>query len=319
MKKISLLILCLFLSACFPQQQVAQESVEQDVVKQAVVKQEENKDALIRKRFQEYESEIAKNRDIKKAVRTFSDLYMSENGNICAKGYVSFVDITKENINDNTALFAYNIFTEPDSKIECFIKEPHSENYIISSDECILKRRNSKKSTVCYYNYKKYLPADSKIKTDEDFLYLVDAYNILYQDPKNGDTCTFCENLSERTSAEKIECSKKAETFLNQISNKTVPFCKNIIKKEYMDFLQDGINRFSFLSEMTKTEINATTYGAKAYFLNGLYSSTYERLWEDSIKEFGITHFCSVSNYQQDIVNINKKSKQNRNTVVSLN
>lgn len=45
-----------------------------------------------------------------------------------------------------------------------------------TTDECILYRRKTRPSMLCYFNYLKYLPENSEIKSELDFLRLYSAY-----------------------------------------------------------------------------------------------------------------------------------------------
>ena len=59
--------------------------------------------------------------------------------------------------------------------LDCFIRNSSSYN----SDECILFRRNTEErqdSVVKFFDYKRFLPENSSIKTDDDFLCLVKKY-----------------------------------------------------------------------------------------------------------------------------------------------
>lgn len=274
-----------------------------------------------RENIQKIEQGYADARSPLTAALLFSRFYMSNEykKNICEDGYLPWHEkITEEDGTETKNFFTAKLYTTPSVNLKCFLADNYT-GWLDSSDECILERRNTKESVLCHYNYKKYLPENSKVKTEEDFLYLVAAYNVLYQDANDPKKCTFCAEQPEQTTVEIAECTKKAEIFLNQISSKTVPLCKNTIKKEYMDFLKDGIENYYFLSELTKAEINNNTYGTKAYLLNGIYSASLQESWENSIRTFGITHFCSVDGYKKDVVNLNKTSKKKRGGLVPLN
>jgi len=313
MKKFPLLLSLIGLTAC-----VGTEAPVTPQTEETVVAEPQEQKPTILETVQEIDQTLTEHRSPMVAAWFYSMTYVKGDTNICAYGDIPWNGDTSENTyEDNIA--AFQIASDPAIKVECFVKNGDGA-YYDSSDECILARRKAKKTTTCYFNYKKYLPADTKIKTDDDFLYLVKAFNALYTNSENPKECTYCENLQERTSAEKAACAKKAEKFLGQISSKTVPLCKNTVNKEYMQFLKDGISEFSFLSNMTQAEINSSVNSpSKAYLLRGIYASAYEDAWEQAIQNFGFTHFCSVSGYKNDIVNINKNSKKRTNKVVSLN
>lgn len=68
--------------------------------------------------------------------------------------------------------------------IDCFIKNTFSYN----SDECIIFRRNNNEETKLKtgaFDYKRFLPKNSAVKTDTDFLLLVNKYKEYKNDENN--------------------------------------------------------------------------------------------------------------------------------------
>ena len=63
---------------------------------------------------------------------------------------------------------------EPDIQYTCLENFYGNQNY--SSDECILHRRNLHKSSVGYFDYKRFLSKDTFIDSDEKFLTMVNYY-----------------------------------------------------------------------------------------------------------------------------------------------
>ena len=98
------------------------------------------------------------------------------------------------------------VFTEDYSLAEdgvdptCMLSYYKSSDYY-ESDYCILNRRKfkSRPSKVCYFNYKKYLPQNTSIKTDNDFLRLLQKYEKLQEKE-------VCQNLCYELT--KSECSE---------------------------------------------------------------------------------------------------------------
>lgn len=318
MKKYTGVFLALImLTGCAPDGAVQKVQSAQQEVEQTVQADEE-KTAL--DAAKEVEETLTTQRTIDTTLRAYTLFYWRDGNGLCENGLIpssQSIEAARETVD------ILNVYAQPGINVECYVADAYSGNYYDTSDECILARRNNKKSTVCYFNYKKYLPATSQISTDADFVYLAEAYNHLYSFDKEKGTmeCTYCNNLQEKTTAEKEECKKQIKQFLQNISDKKVPLCKNKVNKKYMDFLKEGIESFSFLSDMTTAEINSNaTSAAGAYLMNGIYQSAYQEAWEDAIKNFGFENFCSTKGYQSDVAQINKSRKSNRNHgIVSLN
>ena len=135
-----------------------------------------------------------------------------------------------------SSLFAFGLtlpycFTLEEKKDYTTLAETNSLECLYleeNSDECIIYRRNHKKedSKVNFFDYKRFLPKNSNIKTDEDFLHLFKIYN------KNKEEEQACYNeiqsntLSYYEKQEKYKyCLKKDET----------------IEKILKDYIYDGI------------------------------------------------------------------------------
>lgn len=163
--------------------------------------------------------------------------------------------------NEKNQIFAVTLTEETPVKKECLIGSGFG--YIDSSDECIIARRNAsvKPTSVGYFNYKKYLPINSVIKTDEDFILLVDAYLYLIEHhyiegsdrdikEKYGRDCELAEEL---TRSEKKQCEQEKENFIKKFVLGTAPMCKKSIPKKYEKFRQETLHT-TFIGHSEKSQ-----------------------------------------------------------------
>lgn len=111
-----------------------------------------------------------------------------------------------------------------DVRFECLYRGSTSK---YASDSCILYRRNSgisaDDSKVMFFNYSKYLPENSDIKTDDDFLDLVKKKDFVDRD-LHGCERVDCANYTKQeckdiTAATKIKCRLNKESILQTYIN----------------------------------------------------------------------------------------------------
>ena len=112
---------------------------------------------------------------------------------------------------------------------KCLLSRHCGENQTIeykdSSDECILARREAKENFVGYFNFQKYLPEGTVIKTDGDFANLYALYKAAYlhgffspwgwQDDDFVATYAErdCYKNKEQTQMEKNTCEEEEKQF----------------------------------------------------------------------------------------------------------
>lgn len=193
--------------------------------------------------------EIAtKNRNVMQALELYWDLYQVESGtssfaNGCERGKTgNYLNIIK-------------LFARSDSKPQCAYNTINNQDEY-NSDECILYRRNiNKLSEICFFDYKKYLPKNSKISNDEQFINLITIYRKLFRSKQAWDdedigfyeyvkTYSHCDLLKEVTTQERKQCQDDDEKFIFQIVNGTAPYCKDKVPEQYKNELK--YTEFSF-------------------------------------------------------------------------
>ena len=147
-------------------------------------------------------------------VRYNDDIYLY-NDMPCRRNYNYDEKIYKSYINPNVPdfeLITIKQLSKEDVIIECFVGYERWEVWSgriwwndirldDKSDACIDHMRKSK-SEICHFDYKRFLPKNNKIKTENDFLDLATRYK------KSLIKCD--STREERTSAEKEQCKEKA-------------------------------------------------------------------------------------------------------------
>ena len=208
---------------------------------------------------------------------------------------------------NKVANYIFQPFVEPDIQINCFV---HSNTFLNKEDECILMRRNARKSLVGYYNYKKYLPNSSKISTDEKFLELVEAYRNIFKHSKkrNNETGIYedkmiCDEWKEKTTTEIAQCKEDAKKYIIQIVEGTVPHCRNKVNKEYKEFLQNNVKQLSTLNNVTQQNFNERIFisSTERNLGKAFYHGAFNRALYERMKNFGYVYFCRVDGFEQDI------------------
>ena len=136
-----------------------------------------------------------------------------------------------------------------------------------NSDECIVYRRTMKESKINYFDYKRFLPEDTAIKTEDDFLAMVNYYSLR----------DLCDKLEEKTTEEKQQCKDLIEKNTRTMAVKKLK-CKDLYvmsddwavsKYEYMSgtepFLEEKIDYNNYLKEVTQFFYWATHFPLDSY------------------------------------------------------
>lgn len=190
-----------------------------------------------------------------------------------------------------------NLLIEPNIKLECTKKSGYNE-YFDNSDECVLYRRSPEyhESKVGYFDYKRFLPEKSPIKTDESFLKLVEKYNHISD----------CEKQKETTTAEKEACREKIKNEIRLLATRTVK-CSELKGKEYTEFLIGRGDWYEYAQNHDPYDnINLLrafgAYEAAAFAYNPVYSQKEaQKEVQKSIEKYGAENLCSVENWKQDM------------------
>lgn len=128
-------------------------------------------------------------------------------------------------------------FLEQDIKHKCI--NGYDTDY--DSDECILYRRNLHTSKVGYFDYKRFLPQDTFVDTDEKFITMVDYYKDIQE---NLDKCS--NGDTEKTSEEIKFCKDKLLKPLYNYERVGLQPCNKFVPDEYKETLQSAIKWYKW-------------------------------------------------------------------------
>ena len=146
-----------------------------------------------------------------------------------------------------------------------------------NSDECIVYRRTIKESKINYFDYKRFLPEDTAIKTEDDFLAMVNYYELRH----------LCDKLAEKTTEEKQQCKDLIENNTRMMATKK-PKCKDlyvmnddwkVYKYEYSDwtvsFLEEKTDYNNYLKEVSGFYNWANDYHSNNDFDSSFFKKTF--------------------------------------------
>lgn len=168
-----------------------------------------------------------------------------------------------------------------------------------NSDKCILFRRENGNSKTDYFDYKRFLPKNTKIKTEEDFLKVVNYYNYAWEDCDNIKTST-----EELTTQEKQEQEQQVKTCHTKVEKTTLKMamknlnlmCSETHEQEYTKELEWHGNRLF-----------------KYYIAGRLNPGTSDyyhimQIHKDAIKLFGAEHGCDTSDWEGKVLKYARSS-----------
>lgn len=142
------------------------------------------------------------------------------------------------------------------------------------SDECILYRRKMHSTEVAYFDYKRFLGNDTRIKNDTLFLHFANAYT------KN----LGCETEKDTTSLEKQDCKERRDKFFRQAVKQKI-HCRDFVEVEYRQWLKDTRQTYNYLKQAWK-DTHAEAMKNLQY-----KADTFSKLY-----------LCDVSGWQQEIL-----------------
>ncbi|MBE6461393.1 MAG: hypothetical protein E7006_00935 [Alphaproteobacteria bacterium] len=170
------------------------------------------------------------------------------------------------------------------------------------SDECIVYRRTMKESKINYFDYKRFLPEDTAIKTETDFLAMVNYYELRY----------LCDKLAEKTTEEKQQCKDLIENNTRMMATKK-PKCKDLyvtdVSKDYEELLQRVASGYNWM-------IDHDPYGyvdvliESGYTNKSILQSAYQPVLskrealEESLQRlrvFADEKFCDIGDWKSDL------------------
>lgn len=154
---------------------------------------------------------------------------------------------------------------EPGTKWRCISDD--------QSDECILYRRNRHETKVAYFDYKRFLGNNTRVKDDNDFLKLARIYS----------NATKCETLKEATSLEKQACKDRREKAL-RLAVKQKVHCKDLVEIEYKEELAARHRSYQL-------NVDVWRYS---------HSAAMQDISKD-IHSFADEYMCNISGWERDM------------------
>lgn len=204
--------------------------------------------------------------------------------------------VSKNFVNEiESACIKQKVLAESTVNFDCLESWRKGVEYY-NSDECILYRRNQSSSKVNYFDYKRFLPKNTPVTTDEKFIKLEEFYDNIFK----------CYYLSEATSEEIESCIEERKNIVKKLASKEVK-CVDLFSKEYDELLKTqgewynwAINHDPYALMNHLRRFGAYLEAQYAYEPILTTSEAKKRVGE-KIKEFGIEHLCNTDDWLKKI------------------
>lgn len=194
-------------------------------------------------------------------------------------------------------------------KLSCY--ENNGKEYYDTSDECILQRREHKLDDVCWFNYSKYLPGNTKIKSAKDFLSAVKMVNRMRL------RMTRCDEVRDWTTTEKAECKQKSKQFAYDYVTGKAKHCRDLKPKEWKNMLKQAVEEtgitYSFINQIMaeKTNSDYALSKTEANLKNAIGQNLFQLMALETlaskIDDFGFSNLCLIDVWGNDVKKITKK------------
>ena len=195
-------------------------------------------------------------------------------------------------------------------KLSCY-ETKNSSEYVDTSDDCILQRRNHALDEICWFNYSKYLPENTKIKSAKDFLSAVKMVNRMRL------RMTRCDEVKDWTTTEKAECKQKSKQFAYDYVTGNVKHCRDAKPKEWNNMLKQAVKdtgiTYGFMSQITaeKASSDSTLSQTEANVKNAIGQNLFQLMALETlaskIDDFGFSNLCLIDGWGNDVKKITKK------------
>lgn len=196
-------------------------------------------------------------------------------------------------------------------KLSCYETKYNSSEYVDTSDDCILQRRNHALDEICWFNYSKYLPENTKIKSAKDFLSAVKMVNRMRL------RMTRCDEVRDWTTTEKAECKQKSKQFAYDYVTGNVKHCRDAKPKEWNNMLKQAVKdtgiTYGFMSQITaeKAFSDPTLSQTEANVKNAIGQNLFQQMALETlaskIDDFGFSNLCLIDGWGNDVKKITKK------------
>lgn len=229
----------------------------------------------IKQEAETYAQELEASKDIVKVIESYVK-YSKPDSNLYK--YAASCNPNKPLSRD--CQFAYAL-AEPGTKYEClfwynciniFPDMHESCSGGPKSDECILYRRNMHKTQVAFFDYKRFLGNDTRIKDDATFLKFVNAYT----------TNAGCETWQETTSSEKQVCKERIDNVFRK-ALKTKVHCRDFVELEYKHWLSQAYDKYKQSLDWASSSTEALEY------------------IKDEANDFAKKYLCDMNGWQKEL------------------
>ncbi len=237
----------------------------------------------------------------------FNSFYIQNGNLVCDKNGI--IDSNSSNGVKKLAEM-YKVLSKENIEPICFFRI--GGQFVDQTDECILQRRNNKgPTTTCWYDYKSFLSQGSKIKTDDEFVYLAKAAGFF-------DKTNYCKKAPELTTKEKEECSIKQKSYITQLSKKTAPHCRDIIPEQYNKYLQGAKDLLTTVGNTQIVNAFGQEKQAETLMFQAIYGGAYEKEAINGLYELSFKNFCTIEGFEKDLKKLSGKNffdKKNSNEI----
>lgn len=189
----------------------------------------------------------------------------------------------------------------PGTEFGCMEKKFNGSEFY-DSDDCIIYRRNHTQYEVTF-DYKRFLPKNSPIKTDDDFKKWVKYFN-----SDNG-----CKKNDKTTTTEYAACMEKVQDNTRNMATQLVD-CKILYEQEYTNLLKEQGGWYEHQINFSPMQAANLAAAVGDYFSANIYAHSRKMSYSEiissiksDISEFGNEHFCSVKNWKTEMKKLGYK------------
>ena len=165
-----------------------------------------------------------------------------------------------------------------DIRYECFEKHSYQSGYKNKTDECILYRRKIKESPINFFDFLRFIPEGTKIKTEQAFMGLAKAY-------ENG--IAECNKRKEITTQERATCVDNVKDEIHKMAYDPKVKCTDL-----------NILKTGYLISRIYTLCSCDSGTKKGYSVR---PENVEKLKKE-IQDYSETFLCDISDWEKEFV-----------------
>ena len=163
-------------------------------------------------------------------------------------------------------------------KYKCFEKFGYQSGYKDKTDECILYRREVKESSINFFDFERFIPEGTKIKTEQGFKGLAKAYeNGIYK----------CNQEKEITTQERANCFDNVKNEILKLAYDPKVKCTDL------EILKTG-----YLTSRLSMLCSCDSKNKKGYTVS---PENIDKLKQE-IKNYSDSFLCDISDWEKEFV-----------------